>query len=415
MVLASIRRAATSQRAEAAAMVGVACVGLGSLISSAQSESVLSDPASEAAYSYKFPVAFPSVANAIRNGHVIVLDTMLSDRELHAAREDVDILLQQGGGTFAANANRDSSVRRDSVVWITGQEKGVGPGLKHAVALLRGLAHEFAATPAYDKSVLWVQSAAQLACYAGDSQAHYTPHLDASTDSIWTLGLSAWLRARAYRERTITAILYLNDKNWDKDTMGGCLRCHLPNSSSKTGCDSGGVAVASDGGGSALGRMRTKQQPMLQDGDAIDTTATNDVTVPAMPSVLFSGDTTATGGAGSAFDKNETHARSPDSDAPAAAVGASITATIHAASADGAANANAYTVAADLPPAAALAVIGIDNASAAMATTEHDVAPYGGRLVLFDSAAILHEVLPSHNEGEPRIALTVWISDRRER
>lgn len=280
-------------------MIGVAAVAIGTLISSAQSESVLSDPASEAAYlptrqGRPVPIPFPAVARAIRKGHVVVLDTMLSDQELRAARGDVDALLHKGGGAFAANANQDASVRRDSVVWVTGQEVGVGPGLKHAVALLRGLAHEFAATPAYDESVLFVQSAAQLACYAGDSKAHYAPHLDASTDSVWTLGLSAWLRARAYRERTITAILYLNDREWDEVAVGGCLRCHVPSSDRAN-------------------------------------TSTN------------------------------------------------------------------------------------EKADAPMTMTQQDVAPRGGRLVLFDSAAVVHEVLPSHNKGGQRVALTVWVSDRRDR
>lgn len=43
-----------------------------------------------------------------------------------------------------------------------------------------------------------------------------------------------------------------------------------------------------------------------------------------------------------------------------------------------------------------------------------DIAPQGGRLVLFDSKAVLHEVLPSH-QGVGRMALTVWISDRAAR
>lgn len=337
-------------------MLGVACVGLGTLISSARSESVLSDPASEAAYSPTFPLAFPAVARAIREGQVVVLDTMLSDQELRAAREDVGALLQQGGGAFAANANDDTSVRRDSVVWITGQEAGVGPGLKHAVSLLRGLAHEFAATPAYDKSVLWVQSAAQLACYAGDSKAHYSPHLDASCDSIWTLGVSAWLRARAYRERTITAILYLNDKEWDEDAVGGCLRCHVPSSpSSEAGGGATGVAAASAGGAIALG-------------------------------------------------EKEKHRRSQDGAVSAAGVGAATAAAIPPAP--------------TIPIAAAAtadATTSINNVSAPTTTTQQDVAPRGGRLVLFDSAAILHEVLPSHNKGGQRVALTVWVSDRRDR
>jgi len=351
-------------------MLLVAGVALGSLVSSAQSEAVLSNTASEAAYSPTFPVAFPAVAGAIREGRVVVLDTMLTEEELRAAREDVDALLIQGGGAFAANANQDTSVRRDSVVWITGQEAGVGPGLKHAVALLRGLAHEFAATPAYDKSVLWVQSAAQLACYAGDSQAHYAPHLDASTDSVWTLGLSAWLRARAYRERTITAILYLNDKEWDEDAVGGCLRCHVPSSLSS---EAGHGAIASGGGGSAL--CEKKQHARSRDGDVIAA-------------------------------------------APAAAVEAATAAAIPAgASAGDEATAGAASATA-IPPAAvavAAATTNINNVSTPMPTTQQDVAPRGGRLVLFDSAAILHEVLPSHNKGGQRVALTVWVSDRRDR
>lgn len=48
----------------------------------------------------------------------------------------------------------------------------------------------------------------QLACYAGDSSAHYAAHRDASDESVWSLGLNAWLRARPYRERAVTAGVY---------------------------------------------------------------------------------------------------------------------------------------------------------------------------------------------------------------
>jgi hypothetical protein len=65
--------------------------------------------------------------------------------------------------------------------------------------------------------------------------------------------------------------------------------------------------------------------------------------------------------------------------------------------------------------AAAAVTTSISNLSAPMMTTQQDVAPRGGRLVLFDSAEILHEVLPSHNKGGQRVALTVWVSDRRDR
>lgn len=56
--------------------------------------------------------------------------------------------------------------------------------------------------------------ARQLACYDG-GERHYKAHLDASLHSVWSVGLLAWLRQRMYRQRTITAILYLNETQWD--------------------------------------------------------------------------------------------------------------------------------------------------------------------------------------------------------
>ncbi|CAN0011510.1 unnamed protein product, partial [Heterosigma akashiwo] len=37
-----------------------------------------------------------------------------------------------------------------------------------------------------------------------------------------------------------------------------------------------------------------------------------------------------------------------------------------------------------------------------------DIEPVGGRLILFDSRSVLHQVMPSHRE---RLAITVWIED----
>ena len=37
-----------------------------------------------------------------------------------------------------------------------------------------------------------------------------------------------------------------------------------------------------------------------------------------------------------------------------------------------------------------------------------EIAPVGGRLVLFDSRAMLHEVVPHTNTQADRIALTLW-------
>ena len=46
-----------------------------------------------------------------------------------------------------------------------------------------------------------------------------------------------------------------------------------------------------------------------------------------------------------------------------------------------------------------------DDTEGTSATTVKEIAPLGGRMVLFDSKEMLHEVLPTHRE---RIALTVW-------
>ena len=105
------------------------------------------------------------------------------------------------------------------MLWVTGQEEGLGAGLTHAVALLRGLAHELGRAEPFRNAALFVQTGAQLACYAGDGRAHYAAHRDASDESVWSMGLNAWLRARPYRERAVTAILYLNDAAWDTRTQ----------------------------------------------------------------------------------------------------------------------------------------------------------------------------------------------------
>lgn len=143
----------------------------------------------------------------------------------------------------------------------------------------------------------------QLACYAGDGRAHYAAHRDASDESVWSMGLNAWLRARPYRERAVTAILYLNETCWDTEKQGGSLRCYIDEEQSQHEPPSA-PATTPVASGSESRALLQQQQPHT------------------------------------------------------------------------------------------------------------DVAPRGGRLVLFNSKAVLHEVLPSH---QPRQALTVWISDRAAR
>ena len=55
--------------------------------------------------------------------------------------------------------------------------------------------------------------------------------------------------------------------------------------------------------------------------------------------------------------------------------------------------------------------VGADAADTVGHTATHvvEVLPVGGRLVLFDSRTVLHEVRPHTNADVDRLAVTVWI------
>lgn len=60
----------------------------------------------------------------------------------------------------------------------------------------------------------WVPQQLQLSCFEGDGQSKYVKHLDHCSESLQELGLLEWLRARDYRGRSLTAVLYLNPTDW---------------------------------------------------------------------------------------------------------------------------------------------------------------------------------------------------------
>ena len=49
------------------------------------------------------------------------------------------------------------------------------------------------------------------------------------------------------------------------------------------------------------------------------------------------------------------------------------------------------------------------DTSGATATSVVEILPIGGRLVIFDSRSVLHEVMPHEHQGVERLAMTVWI------
>jgi len=87
-----------------------------------------------------------------------------------------------------------------------------------------------------DESLIYTRSSnhqvplhLQLACFDG-TDSSYMKHRDNATGpatSLWALGVVGYLQARPYRKRVVTAILYLNDQDWQCDKSGGALRMHL--------------------------------------------------------------------------------------------------------------------------------------------------------------------------------------------
>ncbi|CAE8623853.1 unnamed protein product [Polarella glacialis] len=54
----------------------------------------------------------------------------------------------------------------------------------------------------------------QLSCYPAGSSHGYDRHLDCNLQSVFDLGVLAWLRATGNRARVLTAMVYLNDEDW---------------------------------------------------------------------------------------------------------------------------------------------------------------------------------------------------------
>jgi hypothetical protein len=149
-----------------------------------------------------------------------VIHNVLSVATLKNARENVQRL---SGAMDIANHLNDDDVRQDQILSIreSDHEHGVhGDELIHCIKLLRGipfLLNKFG----YNKSHSYlVPKQCQLARYKPDGSM-YVRHLDRCNLSVNEMGLVEFLRASDYRERVVTAILYLNRSDWDS---GGELR-----------------------------------------------------------------------------------------------------------------------------------------------------------------------------------------------
>ena len=208
------------------------------------------------AYARSAELIGPSVAAELARSGVVELRGVLAPAELGAARRDVGDLVARLDA-FGATGN-DEDIRQDRVAWVrstatTGaaaatntagcdgvREEPHGPGLEHCVRLLRGVAHALQTTGAGSGKRHVVPQDCQLATFRGDKRAGYRAHRDTAPSgwaAVRDLGPLGFLRARDERRRSVTAILYLNESDWES---GGELACYI---GAEPGDDEGSTAT----------------------------------------------------------------------------------------------------------------------------------------------------------------------------
>jgi hypothetical protein len=236
--------------------------------------------------------------------NVVVIDNVLSMSDLRFTRDNIQSLSRH----MDVSSN-DDSVRQDMILSIRESDTDDHGGehcdsLIHCIKLLRGIPYLLGRFSYSVSHSYKVPQQCQLARYRPDGSI-YVRHLDRCTSTIDEMGLLGWLRASDQRCRVVTAILYLNDPDWNG---GGELR-------------------------------------------------------------LFNGKDDGTG----ANDDNNTSKANETTGSTAKAVGSTETSC-------GCSSAQHYS----------------------------DIIPSGGRLILFDSSKVEHQVLASHKEA--RFALTCWFN-----
>lgn len=205
---------------------------------------------------------YDAISNRISREHVqrlerwgfVILEcseAVVNSRTLESARAEVATYSSQG--RFSSSQN-GSDVRRDSVCWLREtdgtpgavhaedrQMKPLGAAMMHCAQILRGVAFALEQRGYQGSHDHRVPKQLQLGWYPGDWESGYMRHSDCCTKSISDLGILDWLRKQDYRERVLTAILYLNESNWRPTSIlrstsslglqghrgdGGELRCY---------------------------------------------------------------------------------------------------------------------------------------------------------------------------------------------
>jgi hypothetical protein len=173
-------------------------------------------------------------------GLVVIRDAFLCEK-LASARSDVAACsgrLGISGNDLSVRSDRVANLRLSDGLRSAATEERrsfppLGPGIARALRFLRGVSHSLALHDYAGPAERRVPQQVQFARYSpgepeGEGGGYYRRHLDACTSSLSELGLLEYLRLRDYRERSITAILYLNDARWGEEGnagSGGALRC----------------------------------------------------------------------------------------------------------------------------------------------------------------------------------------------
>jgi hypothetical protein len=203
------------------------------------SESRLAQPAAQCSYPCSAEFIDADVAAELARCSIVELRGVLRPGELAAARRDI-VQLIADQDAFGATGNAEE-IRQDRVAWVQPSAGGNvansadpgsvpprGAGLEHCVRLLRGVAHALQVSDAHqDGRLHLVPLDCQLATFRGDKLAGYRAHYDTAPSgwkAVCDLGPLGFLRARDERRRIVTAILYLNESDWDS---GGELACYL--------------------------------------------------------------------------------------------------------------------------------------------------------------------------------------------
>jgi SM-20-related protein len=172
-------------------------------------------------------IVTPAVLDQLRREKMVVIDNVLSDAELRAASAEMRSLL--AGGHMRSTIQR-KEIRSDVVCYLSeehvapdtafdGTERGA---IEHCIRLLKGLALEIEALD--ESRRLLVPAYCMAAVYEGGG-AHYSKHWDNKHKRYqnWEED-GLWLALPEQRDRSLTAILYLN-LDWDAAKDAGQLQC----------------------------------------------------------------------------------------------------------------------------------------------------------------------------------------------